>query len=122
MIAEGNITYGANENNVGYSLLLNTCNEFHRHGQNLTIHFLSDWHTRSLFIKGKNNDQSIIWNQNALAMWARIVDRMHALLFLLMHFTASGSFHGEEYKSYFIRNIEHPNRTLYWLDGTIMTF
>jgi hypothetical protein len=34
-----------------------------------------------IFIKGIDNDRSIIWNQNALAMWARAADRMLALLF-----------------------------------------
>ncbi len=55
-------------------------------------------------------------------MWARAVDRMHALLFLLMHFTAGGPPRREEYRSYLIRNTEHSNRTFYWSSGTIMTF
>ncbi len=55
-------------------------------------------------------------------MWARAADRMHALLFLLMHLTAGGPPRGEEYKSYLIRNMEHSNRTFYWSFGTIMTF
>jgi len=55
-------------------------------------------------------------------MWARAADRMHALLFLLMHFTAGGPLRGEEYKNYLIRNTKHSNRTFYWSAGTIMTF
>jgi hypothetical protein len=55
-------------------------------------------------------------------MLARAVDRVHALLFLLMHFTASSPPRGEEYKSYLIRNTEHSDRTFYWSAGTIMTF
>jgi hypothetical protein len=47
---------------------------------------------------------------------------MHALLFLLMHLTTGGSSRGEEYKSYFIRNTKHSDRTFYWSAGTIMTF
>jgi hypothetical protein len=48
-----------------------------------------------------------------LAMWAQAADYMHALLFLLMHFTVGGPPCGEEYKSYLIRNIEHSNKTFY---------
>jgi hypothetical protein len=70
VIVEGNVANKANENNVGYSFLSNTCNELHRHGKNLIIHLFNDRHTRSLLIKGTNNDHSIIWNQNALAIWA----------------------------------------------------
>ncbi len=44
-MAEGNIVDKVNEDNVGYSFSLDTCNEFHRHGQNLTIHFFSEQHT-----------------------------------------------------------------------------
>jgi hypothetical protein len=55
-------------------------------------------------------------------MWARAADRMHALLFLLMHFTVSGPLRGEEYRSYLIRNTEHSDGTFYWSAGTIMTF
>jgi hypothetical protein len=55
-------------------------------------------------------------------MWARAADRMHALLFLLMHLTAGGPPRGEEYESYLIRNTEHSDRTFYWSVGTIMTF
>jgi hypothetical protein len=47
-------------------------------------------------------------------MWARVADRMHALLFLLMHFIGGGPPCGEEYKSYFIRNTEHSDKTFYW--------
>jgi hypothetical protein len=47
---------------------------------------------------------------------------MHALLFLLMHFTAGGPLRGEEYRSYLLRNTEHSDRTFYWSAGTIMTF
>jgi hypothetical protein len=47
---------------------------------------------------------------------------MHALLFLLMHFTAGGLGRGEEYRSYLLRNTEHSDRTFYWSAGTIMTF
>jgi hypothetical protein len=63
-----------------------------------------------------------VFLSKALAMWARAADRMHALLFLLMHFTAGGSPCGEEYRSYLIRNTEHSDRTFYWSAGTIMTF
>jgi hypothetical protein len=122
VIAEGNVADRANEGDVGYSFLLDARNEFHRHGHDLAIHLFSDRHTRGLFIKGMNDDPSIIWNQNALAMWARAVDRMHALLFLLMHFTADGPPCGEEYSSYLIRNTEHFDMTFYWSAGTIMTF
>jgi len=55
-------------------------------------------------------------------MWAQAADRMHALLFLLMHFTAGGPPRGEEYNNYLIRNTEHSDRTFYWSVGTIMTF
>jgi hypothetical protein len=55
-------------------------------------------------------------------MWARAADRMHALLFLLMHFTAGDPPRGEEYGSYLIRNTEHSYRTIYWSAGTIMSF
>jgi hypothetical protein len=102
VIAKGNVADMANEGNIGYSFLLDARNEFHHHGQDFAIHLFSDRHTRGLFIKGTNNDQSIIWNQNALAMWARAADHMHALLFLLMHFTADGPPRGEEYRSYLI--------------------
>ncbi len=122
MIFEGKVADRANEGDVGYSFLSDARNEFHRHGQDLVIHLFNDRHTRGLFIKGTNNDRSIIWNQNALAMWARAVDRMHALLFLLMHFTASSPPRGEEYSSYLICNTKHFDRTFYWLVGTIMTF
>ncbi len=122
VIAEGNIVDKANEDNIGYSFLSDACNEFQCHGQDLAIHLFSDRHTRGLFIKGIDNDRSIIWNQNVLAMWARAADRMHALLFLLMHFTAGGPPRGEEYRSYLIRNTEDFDRTFYWSGGTIMTF
>jgi hypothetical protein len=55
-------------------------------------------------------------------MWAKAADRMHALLFLLMHFTVGGPPRGKEYRSYLLRNTEHSDRTFYWLAGTIMTF
>jgi hypothetical protein len=122
VIAEGNIVDKANEDNVGYSFLSDACNEFQCHGQDLAIHLFSDRHTRGLFIKGIDNDQSIIWNQNALAMWARAADRMHVLLFLLMHFIAGGPLRGKKYMSYLIRNTEDFDRTFYWSGGTIMTF
>jgi len=121
-IAESNIINKANEDDVGYSFLSNACNEFHRHGQNLAIHLFNDRHTRSLFIKGTGDDRSIIWNPDALAMWARAANHVHALLFLLMHFIAGGPPRGEESKSYLIRNTEHFDRTFYWSAGTIMTF
>jgi hypothetical protein len=122
VIVEGNIADKANEYNVGYSFLLDTCNEFHCHGQDLAIHLFSDRHIRNLFIKGINNAQSIIWNQNALAMWARGVNRMHALLFLHMHFITGSPLYGEEYKNYFIHNTKHFNRTSYCSASTIMIF
>ncbi len=81
MIAEGNVVHRANEDEVGYSFLSDAHNEFHRHGQDLAIHLFSDWRTRGLFVKGIDDDRSIIWNQNALAMWAKATDYMHALLF-----------------------------------------
>ncbi len=104
VIVEGNVADRANEGNVGYSFLSDARNEFHRHGQDLAIHLFSDRHTQGLFIKGTNDDRFIIWNQNALTMWARAANRMHALLFLLMHFTAGGPPRGEEYNSYLILN------------------
>jgi hypothetical protein len=55
-------------------------------------------------------------------MWAQVVDCMHALLFLLMHFIVGGPRCGEEYKSYLICNMKHSHRKFYWLIGTIMTF
>jgi hypothetical protein len=58
-----------------------------------------------------NNDQSIIWNQNALTMWAQVVNHMHALLFLLMHFIIGGHPHGEKNKSYFICNTKCFHKT-----------
>ncbi len=121
-IARSNIVDKANEDDVGYSFLSDACNEFHRHGQDLALHVFSDWHTRSLFVKGTGDDRSILWNPDALAMWARAADRVHALLFLLMHFIAGSPPRGEEYKSYFIRNTKHSGRTLYWSAGTIMIF
>ncbi len=54
-------------------------------------------------------------------MWAQSADRMHALLFLLMHFIVGDPPHGEEHKSYFIHNTKHSNMTFYWSTGTIMT-
>jgi hypothetical protein len=54
-------------------------------------------------------------------MWAKVADRMHALLFLLMHFTANGPRSGEEYRSYLLRNTGHSNKTFYWWASTIMT-
>jgi hypothetical protein len=122
VITECNIADRANEGDVGYSFLSDAHNEFHRHEHDLAIHLFNDQHTRGLFIKGTNDDQSIVWNQNALAMWTRAADRMHALLFLLMHFTTDGPPHGEEYSNYLIRNTKHSNRTFYWSTGTIMTF
>jgi type III secretory pathway component EscR len=62
-----------------------------------------------------------MWNPNALAMWACAADRVHVLLFLLMHFTAGNPPCGKEYKNYLIRNTEHSDRTFYWSAG-IMTF
>jgi hypothetical protein len=88
VITKGNIIDRVNEDCVGYSFLSDAHNDFHRHGHDLVIHLFSDRHTCSLFIKGRKHNRSSIWNQNALALWARTVDQMHALLFLLMHFTA----------------------------------
>jgi hypothetical protein len=121
-IARGNIVDKANEDRVGYSFLSDASNELHRHGQDLTLHLFSHRHTRGLFVKGAGDDRSILWNPDALAMWARAADRVHALLFLLLHFTTSGPPRGEEYKSYLIRNIGHSDRTFYWSAGTVMTF
>ncbi len=56
MIAEGNIADRVNEDKVGYSFLSDAHNEFYRHGRDLAIHLFSDWHIRSLFIKGTNDD------------------------------------------------------------------
>jgi len=42
VIDESNIDDRANENNIGYSFLLDICNEFHCHGQDLVIHLFSD--------------------------------------------------------------------------------
>jgi hypothetical protein len=39
-----------------------------------------------------------------------------------MHFIAEGPPRGEEYKSYFIRNTEHFDKTFCWSANTIMTF
>jgi hypothetical protein len=113
VIVEGNVADRANEGDVRYSFLLDARNEFHHHGKDLAIHLFSDRHTRGLFIKGTNDDQSIIWNQNALTMWARAANRMHTLLFLLMHFIAGGLPRGEEYNSYLIHNTEHSDKTFY---------
>ncbi|CAK9205221.1 unnamed protein product [Sphagnum troendelagicum] len=121
-IAEGNVEDRANEDEVEYSFLSDARNEFHRHGQDLTVHLFSDRHTRGLFVEGTDGDRSIVWNQNALALWAKAADRMHTLLFLLMHFTVGGPHRGEEYRSYLLRNTEHSDRTFYWSGGTIMTF
>jgi hypothetical protein len=74
--------------------------------------FLANNIPEIFFIKGTNNDWSIIWNQDPLTMWARITNNMHALLFLLMHFIVNGPPRGE-YTSYFIRNTEHFDRTFY---------
>jgi hypothetical protein len=41
VIVEGNIIDKANEDNIGYSFLLNTCNGFHHHGQDLTINLFN---------------------------------------------------------------------------------
>jgi hypothetical protein len=95
-IAEGNVEDRVNEYEVGYSLLLDAHNKFHCHKQDLAIHLFSDRRTRGLFVKGTDSDRSIVWNQNALALWAKAVDRMHALLFLFMHFTIYGPPCGEE--------------------------
>jgi len=48
-----------------------------------------------------------------LVMWAKVADHMHALLFLLMHFTTGGPPRGEEYRSYLLHNTEHSNMTFY---------
>jgi hypothetical protein len=122
VIAEGNVADKANEDKVGYSFLSDVRNEFHRHGQDLAIHLFSDRHTRGLFVMRTDNDRSIVWNQNALAIWAKAANHMHALLFLLMHFTAGGPPRGEEYRSYLLRNTKHSDKTFYWFAGTIMTF
>jgi len=103
----------ANEDEVGYSFLSDARNEFHCHEQDLAIHLFNDRCNRGLFVKGTDNDRSIIWNQNALALWAKVADHMHALLFLLMHFTAGDLTHGEEYRSYFLRNTEHSDKTFF---------
>jgi hypothetical protein len=121
VIVKSIIANKANEDNIGYSFLF-ICNEFHYHGQDFAIHLFKNRHTQNLFIKGTNNDQSIIWNQNALAMWAQGVNRMDALLFLLMHFIVGSSPCGEEYKSYLIRNTKYFDKTFYWSTSTIMTF
>ncbi len=42
VIAESNIIDKANEDNVGYSFLLDTCNEFHCHGKDRAIHLFSN--------------------------------------------------------------------------------
>jgi len=97
VIAEGKVVDMANEDEVGYSFLSDARNEFHHHGQDLAIHLFNDRRTQGFFVKGIASDRSIVWNQNALAMWAKAANRMHALLFLLMHFTAGGPLRGEEY-------------------------
>jgi hypothetical protein len=56
VIVKGNIDDKANEDNIGYSFLLNTCNEFHCHGQDPVIHLFSGQHTQSLFIKKISNN------------------------------------------------------------------
>jgi hypothetical protein len=73
-------------------------------------------------ISFRSTQCSCTWNQNALALWAKAADRMHALLFLVMHFTAGGPPCGEEYMNYLFRNMEHSDRTFYWSADTIMTF
>jgi len=122
MIAEDNIVDMANEDNIGYFFLSDAHNEFQRHGQDFAIHLFNNRHTQGLFIKGIDNDRSIIWNQNVLAMWAQVTDRMHALLFLPMHFTTNGPPRDKQYRNYLIHNTEHSDRTFYWSGGTIMTF
>ncbi len=122
VIAEGSVADRANEDEVGYSFLLDARNEFHRHGQDLAINLFNDRRTRGLFVKGTEGDRSIVWNQNALAMRAKAADRMPALLFLVMHFAVGGPPRDEEYRSYLLRNTKHSERTFYWSAGTIMTF
>jgi hypothetical protein len=56
VITEGNIVNKVNEDKVGYSFFSDACNEFHHHGQDLTIHLFTDRLTRRFFIKGTNND------------------------------------------------------------------
>jgi hypothetical protein len=122
VITEGNVADRVNEEEVGYSFLSDARNEFHRHRQDFAVHLFIDRHTRGLFVKVTDGDRSIIWNQDALVMWAKATDRIHALLFLLMHFTADSPPRDEEYRSYFLRNTEHSDGTFYWSVGTIMTF
>jgi hypothetical protein len=122
VIAEVYVVDRANEDEVEYSFLSDARNEFHCHGQDLAIHLFNDRRTRGLFVKGTDGDRSIVWNQNALAMWAKAADRMHTLLFLLMHFTAGIPPRGKEYRSYLLRNTKHFDRTFYRSADTIMTF
>ncbi len=96
-ISNGKIPDRLNKENVKYSFLSNSHIEFHEHPSNLVIYLFSNQHTCCLFIQGIDNNGSIFWNHSALPMWARVADRFHGLLFLLMHFTMGGPACGEKY-------------------------
>jgi hypothetical protein len=121
-ISNGKIIDRLNEDNVKYSFLSKSHNEFHKHASNLVVYLFSNWHICCLFIQGIDNNGSIFWNHGALPMWAWVADRLHGLLFLLMHFIVGGSAHREKYQSYLIHNTKHYKRMFYWLASTIMTF
>lgn len=112
-IFDGKIIDKCNEDVMGYFFLLNDHSKFHLHVSNLVMHLFNDQHTYGILVKGINDDESIIWNHNALAMWARIVDYFHIMSFLLMHFIVGGWMHGEKYQSYLIHNMEHYEQTFY---------
>jgi hypothetical protein len=113
LIFDGKIIDRHNEDTMGYFYLLNDHNKFHLHMSNLVMHLFNDRHAYGLLVKGINDDESIIWNCNVLAMWAQIVNYFHITSFLLMHFIVGGWMHGEEYQSYLIHNVEHYEQTFY---------
>jgi hypothetical protein len=112
-ISNGKILERLNEKNVKYSFLSKNHIEFHEHASNLVVYLFSNQHTCHLFIQGIDNNGSIFWNHSTLPMWARVVDHLHGLLFLLMHFTMGGSARGEKYQSYLIHNTKHCERIFY---------
>ncbi len=79
-----------NEDTMGYLYLLNDHNKFHFHLSNLVMQLFNNQHIYGLLVKCINDDESIIWNHIALAMWAQIVNYFHIMSFLFMHFIVGG--------------------------------